>query len=344
MLKKIFNKLMVIKKAETREKVKPKLTQLKCLSHSFLCVHIPKTAGTSFRKSAEEKYPTISDYGKTSDHTSEIVKEHYYRNDDLYSLKNAFNKEKQIFSGHFTSQKYLDFVDARQIFSFVRDPLDQVVSHYNHSIEHLGYEGDFNDFIVMAKHKNIQSRYLNALPISLYGFIGLTAQYEESLGLINNCYGLDVEFKQDNIGKVKSQTKDTLTLEQCKIIEQHNSEDVILFNKVKALFTQRIVYQKNNQAWVHGWGILNANNHLVGCVYYERSDEVVLLDFFINNELAIEFKANQFTCLYPKAKFPRSRYVGFHVNLNNFKDVTQVQVKVKETGQIIFDKTSEYIK
>ena len=337
MLKKTLNRF--IKKIEivNNEEASSKLGYLKTLPCSFLFVHIPKTAGTSFRKSAEEQYRSIGDYGKDSIHTSEVVKEHCYKVEDFYVLKELFNKKNQIFSGHFLSKKYLDFVNVRQIISFVREPLEQVISHYNHYVSHLGYKGKFDDFIKVPRHCNIQSRYLNSLPVSLYGFIGLTANYEESLDFINQSYGLEIKAKQDNIGQQTIQNKDDLTSKQRDVLEHYNSKDVILFNEVKTLFTKRVIFQNNGHPWVHAWGTINPKNSLIGCAYYEQNDNAVLLELFINNKFNKKLLADKFTGLYPKAKLPRARYIGFHVNLNNFKHVTQVQLKVKETGQIIFE-------
>ena len=315
----------------------PKLKPVKKLPHSFLFVHIPKTAGTSFRKSAEELYPTLGDYGNKSLHTSELIMEHCYQQPDMYTLKRAFEHDNQILSGHFLSQKYLDFVDTRRILSFVRDPFEQVVSHYNHCVTHLGYEGEFDAFIKLPKYCNVQSRYLNVLPVALFGFVGLTAKYDESLAFINQKFGLEVSFKQDNVGLEKTQVKETLTPEQCEVIATNNSLDVTLFNQVKVLFEQRVTCQNNNLVWVHSCGHINPNHILVGCAYYEQREDAVELELFINNKLVKQFYADQFTGLYPKAKFPRARYVGFHVNLTHFDHVDQVQLKVHETGQIVFE-------
>ncbi len=142
---------------------------------------------------------------------------------------------------------------------------------------------------------------------------------------------------KNKLGPQKKKQKKNLTPKQRDVIENYNSKDVILFNEVKALFAQRIAFKENDQPWVHGWGTINLKNILMGCAYYEKSDEVVQLELFINNKLADQFTANQFTDLYPKAKLPRARYIGFTINLNDFEHVTQVQLKVKETGQIIFE-------
>ncbi len=338
MLKKAFN-FIKNKPFSNQSEVLSKLAPLKKLPHSFLFVHIPKTAGTSFRKSAEIQYPTMNDYGKDNPQTSNSVKGHWYKQQDMYLLKKYLAKEDKIFSGHFYSEKYINFVDVRHIISFVRDPLEQVVSHYNHHVKHLGYDGKFSDFIILPKNCNIQSRYLDALPVSLYGFIGLTAKYEESLDFINQNYGLEIEVKQDNVGQTPIQTWGDLTLDQIELIEKYNSKDIVLHNQAKAIFTQRLTYQKNKQNWAHSWFYINPQNLLVGYVYYEQGDEAVQLDLFINDELIQKITANQYTGLLPRANLPRERYVGFNVNLNNFKHASKIELKVQSTGQSVYDKS-----
>jgi hypothetical protein len=338
MLKKALN-FIKNKPFSNQSEALSKLAPLKKLPHSFLFVHIPKTAGTSFRKSAEILYPTMNDYGKENSQTSDIVKSHWYKQQDMYLLKKYLAKKDRVFSGHFYSEKYINFVDVRHIFSFVRDPLEQVISHYNHHVKHLDYDGTFNDFIILPKHCNIQSRYLNALPIALYGFIGLTANYEESLDFINQSYGLEIEVKQDNVGQEPIQTKSELTPDQIKLIEKYNSEDILLHNQVKAIFRQRVEYQKNQKNWTHSWFYINPQNLLVGYVYYEKCDDAVQLDLFINDELVQKITANQYTGLLPKANLPRERYVGFNVNMNNFKHAIKIELKVQSTGQSVYEKS-----
>jgi hypothetical protein len=337
MFKNTFRKFINNKKVVNKNKAYSKLLPLKSLPCSFLFVHIPKTAGTSFRQSTEAQYPSMNDYGKESNHTSEIIKDYCYNKRDMHTLKKIFSTKKYFLSGHFPSQKYIDFVDTRHIISFVRDPLEQVISHYNHSVKYLGYEGEFDEFIVITRHNNIQKRYLNSLPVSLYGFIGLTSSYDESLSFINEAYDLNVEVKHSNVGHQKTQTQASLTSKQREIIETSNFQDVILLNQVKTLFKERLTFQKNKEPWVHGWGNITQNNIIEGCAYYEKNDEAVQLMLLINNKITNEFIANEFTGLFSKAKLPRDRYVGFHVNLNDYNHVKEIQLKVKETGQIIFE-------
>jgi len=55
--------------------------------------------------------------------------------------------------------------------------------------------------------------------------------------------------------------------------------------------------------------------------------------------LVQKITANQYTGLLPRANLPRERYVGFNVNLNNFKHASKIELKVQSTGQSVYDKS-----
>ena len=155
-----------------------------------LFVHIPKTAGTSFRKSLQHEKNIIFDYGSGNPVTSKPIEKHIYEDKDFFSLKCYLQKKKFDFSGHFFLSKYSSFVFCHQLVSFVRNPLEQTVSHFNHMVKVNGYSESFEYFIESKQYINLQSKYLNGAPISLLGFVGVTECYDTSIDIFNNFFDL----------------------------------------------------------------------------------------------------------------------------------------------------------
>ena len=78
------------------------------ISMTFIFVHIPKTAGTSFRHSAAQSLKCVWDYGTNSPETSEIIKETVYSN-RYEAFRDYLEREKvDLIAGHFPASKYMN--------------------------------------------------------------------------------------------------------------------------------------------------------------------------------------------------------------------------------------------
>ena len=304
-------------------------------NQKFFFVHIPKTAGSSFRTSFEESTFTYKDYGKKSSSSSDDIKRYVYELSDLYGFKKRFNKHQCLWiTGHVNLAKYIDFIPISHTVTFLREPLQQVLSHYNHYVRYHNFTGDFSAFLDKPCAKNLQSRHLKFMPLGLIGCLGLTEYYDQSLTLINQQFGMDLLSEKVNINDSKHFTGDTLTDELNDKFVKNNLQDITMYKEALFLHTQRIDLEENNKAWTYGCVGINANNVLHGCAFQYKSDDAISLVIFINKKPFKTVTANNFYTGYPKANFPRERYIGFHVPLPKYvsKD-DEIDVYVEETGQ-----------
>jgi hypothetical protein len=302
-----------------------------------LFVHIPKTAGTSFRSGVEDKCHVINDYGINSERTSEKLKEEIYVQRNPFALKVILHNEPShwIF-GHVPLQKYIDFVPVLNTVSFVRSPLEQVVSHYNHFVSHYDFKGEIDDFIKKAGVLNVQHRLLAFLPAGLIGCLGITEEYEDSLFMLNHHLQTDFSLKTANVNAAKSISADNIDISLQKLILSKNQLDVALYTEARFLFNQRLQQLKEKKPWVYACVNVNGNNVVHGCAYFADKDDAVTLIVHLNNKEFKQKKAQEFYKEYTKANFPRQRYIGFRFDLPKYvSDKDSIDVYVEETGQKI---------
>lgn len=305
------------------------------IKNNFFFIHIPKTAGTSFRKALEDRYDVIGDYGDNPKHTSQYVQQYVYDENSPLGLKNELNKRSNTWlTGHVSLIKYSDMVSARHIIAFVRNPIQQVISHYNHYVALHGFKGGIEDFLKKPMASNFQRKNLNPLPLGLIGYVGLTDYYDESIELINDYYGLNLDVKNANVNNKKTIEKEAISIDLQKQITELNLLDIACVEQAHFLHHQRVALAKENKEWVYSDFSVNPHNVLVGCAYYSHSAKPVECDVFCNGELLDSFTAQGFYGGFAKVNFPRERYIGVHIPLTKLtKKGDKLEVFAKETGQ-----------
>ncbi|WP_417697027.1 glycosyltransferase [Psychromonas sp.] len=304
-------------------------------NNNFFFIHIPKTAGTSFRRTLEDKFTVLGDYGEKSKYTAQEIKTSIYKEKSPFAFKKQFKvMENTWVTGHVSFPHYSDMVSARHIIAFVRDPVEQVISHFNHYVTYHGFKGDIEQFLKRPAASNFQRKNLNPMPLGLIGYIGLTDCYDESIDLINGYYNLNLAVKNANVNGKKTIEKEAISVALRKQISEQNKQDIECVKQVRFLHKQRIKLSQENKQWVYSHFMINPNNVLIGCAYYSHSEKPVEFEVLCNGEVIETVVADGFYGGQPKVNFPRERYIGVHVALSTHcKKGDKIEVFAKETGQ-----------
>lgn len=298
-------------------------------------IHIPKTAGTSFRLSLEPNFEMVMDYGNNSNNTSPAVQQYSYVENDLCLLDNELNQKPSVcITGHTHLAKYLNFVAVENTITFLREPLEQVLSHYNHYVTHHGFSGDLNDFLDKPFAQNFQSQFVQALPLGLLGFVGLTEAYNQSIAMINKQYSLDLTIKKVNVNKSKqffnSDLEDALHDKFVRL----NQRDIALYAEAEFIHQQRVKMHDENKPWTYSHATIGDNNALHGCAFQLAGDQAVKLVVKINGDVRQVISAKHFYGGYVRANFPRNRFVGFNFQLpKRLTRADEIDLYVEGTGQ-----------
>ena len=196
----------------------------------IIYLHIPKTAGTSFRMSAEQYFgpdQVLNDYGEESPNTSEDIRSSVYCDDPAKLRKTGL--EKKFLTGHFSMAKYKEIFPNSPVVTFFREPVDRVISEYVHFASHYEFDGSLTDFYRKPHFQNRQSRSLSgALPTDLE-FYGITEDYQKSLEKFNQQYSTNFPMAKLNTGKYQGAAKSIASEDELAEIRELNKKDIELY-------------------------------------------------------------------------------------------------------------------
>ncbi|MDP4556231.1 sulfotransferase family 2 domain-containing protein [Halomonas meridiana] len=303
-------------------------------------IHIPKTAGTSFRKSAESFFETkkvLYDYSLASEETSDEIKSSIYeRKDSFYFEELVSLSDVSFLSGHVNATRYVYAAGVGKSLTFLRDPVQRIVSEYYHFVRHNNYQGDLTSFYRKPQFINRQSKMLHGVPVEALGFVGLTERYEQGLAILNHAYGTNIQSVSMNMGRKDKTAEYELPEEQLNEIRSLNEDDLQLYDHAKRLFLEREALFKQGRPYVHGAIQQQSNKSISGWAWWQGNDDSV--------ELAIEVDGEAIDTVYAKdlrpgllrLGLPRRGYVGFHHNFAEpLSEDAVVTVRVAKTGQRI---------
>jgi hypothetical protein len=160
-------------------------------SVELVSLHIPKTAGTSFRNILKDVYGSGS-----------VARLDIRRNVELNSkvLKSSRLKPGiKVLHGHFNYVKFMDRFDISEgtpVITWLREPAERVISNYFYLDKILRKElnEEKKDLNILAKmektlleyaateaNRNRMSKFLDGTRLEDFFFIGITAHYEADL-------------------------------------------------------------------------------------------------------------------------------------------------------------------
>lgn len=163
------------------------------MKNILLFVHVPKTAGTSFRKSLESQGQAkmLYDYGQHPE-SSPALLENLSEDGSIHD-DSIFDAERlNVICGHFAYRKYGRCAHSGRVISILRNPVERIVSEYQHLVRLAGLAVPFSEFIISPIQIDKQFRMLREMDLSVGGVFGVTSHYDCFLRLVRRRFDLDL--------------------------------------------------------------------------------------------------------------------------------------------------------
>ena len=177
----------------------------------IVSVHIPKTAGNSFRVGLRQCF------GDRFLHDETPGPGWFYRLSWQRYTMTARRARKlaaahDVVHGHFIASKYSPLGDSALFCAFFREPTDRVISRYRqaHTIASRSSKArgesrirnmELLQFASRRRQRSLYRYFLGGLPVERFAFVGITEEYELSLGLFRAIFGVAVPYCRRNVNE-----------------------------------------------------------------------------------------------------------------------------------------------
>lgn len=179
----------------------------------IVSVHIPKTAGTSFRTGLARRFGDrlLLDYQDWP--SSGSISDRFRRLRDVgkvYYQRNTLTTNYDAVHGHFLASKYLPLGTRAAFCAFFRDPIDRLVSHYRHVQRNPNLNNPvwsktdprkmtLGEYAALSRQRRIYDLFTSGLSMDRFVFVGLTEEYETSLDLFRAIFGVAIKHHRVNV-------------------------------------------------------------------------------------------------------------------------------------------------
>lgn len=191
----------------------------------LVSVHINKTAGTSFEETLRDNYRNVFRIN-THDGPSRARRGQSCDGDRLSA---NIPVDTDVIHGHFKASEVVCF--GAPLITWVRDPVDRVISNYNYLLQSRRTGLDLLDYASQKDSRNRMTKMFAGVPINSFLFIGITERLNEDLAKLaikfgwKNCRSFNLN--KTEYDSVNRSTKIT--------VRNLNLQDVELYQKVLEL-------------------------------------------------------------------------------------------------------------
>ena len=186
----------------------------------FVSVHFPKSGGTSLRVSLEKSFGSGAVHLNYADDPVNPVSRYSLDPAYIHRVPHGIPDGAKVVHGHFTPRRYLGIVPCDGLFTFLREPVENLISIYffwksfprNNSALHT-YFLDHNLTIeetagLPALRRLFTGSYFPDFDMSTFDLIGDVSTYPRDLARLGDLLGRPLEPVVENVNRLRSEPRD----------------------------------------------------------------------------------------------------------------------------------------
>jgi hypothetical protein len=213
----------------------------------IVSVHIPKTAGSSFKALLEETYGS-----RLCQRYEQKPLRRRTEGRAVEPLHIVNPEQCEVLHGHFVADTLRGIdPEACRYAVWLRHPVERVISHYHYWQRHpdpdqplcraISEEGmTLEAFAQLEAMRNVQSFFLGKRPLERFDFVGITERFEESMALFNRTFGTRLETAASvNRNPDQSSYREQIGEALYGKIEAWNSADAAIYEQASSLMAER---------------------------------------------------------------------------------------------------------
>jgi hypothetical protein len=197
-------------------------------------VHVPKTAGTSFRVALAANFrrnQIFFHYAASSPVTSPVLRRPIREKRFGVIRRLLDQQDRFLLAGHFNAGLYQPLLPPRHFVTFLREPFARLVSEYKHFVRHHGETRSFQEFLEAPDSRNRQTRLVG--DAGEYAFIGLVETFEADVGEMEARFGLRIDTSRRFLtGAYETDELHCLRQRHSARFRELNQPDIELYEKI----------------------------------------------------------------------------------------------------------------
>ncbi|HTV73666.1 MAG TPA: hypothetical protein VME66_08195 [Candidatus Acidoferrales bacterium] len=220
----------------------------------LLSIHVPKTAGNSFREALLRTFGArvFTDYGDWAGfNLPEVNARRQARETAMRTRRDELLASYDVIHGHFIADKYLGLFPEAEFIAFFRDPYQQAIAHYHfvkrnpqrpHPEARIVQERQMSltEYLEWDAFHNHQSQFLGSLSIEDLAFVGLSERYEQSLDLFAHTFGHNLgEPFFENVNEGRMTQGYGVGPDERRVIERTRAADIELYRRARERFARQ---------------------------------------------------------------------------------------------------------
>jgi len=214
----------------------------------LISLHIPKTAGTSFRNLLVEVY------GAKAVVRFDVINGEIYINEQLFS-GTALPSHIKVIHGHFVYSELTERIkihDHVKRVTWLRHPVSRVVSNYFYLAEMMNYymqeeihhidilskmQRTLSEYAADEKNRNRMSKFLDGISLREFDFVGLVEHFDEHLQQMSEKLGWHKQIAPVHYNATTKMREGDKTGDAVKEqIELWNDRDMVLYRAACDLY------------------------------------------------------------------------------------------------------------